>query len=98
MEKEYRIDSENQLNKALKYLATLGYEWNSGRGLTDWKPYTTADDFPIVLTTGITDRPNRVTYGRFDGIDYNPPFDNLLDAPDYSKGEDDSEEEVYSKG
>lgn len=96
MEKDYRIDDEAQLDKALKYLDTLGYEWNSGRGLTDWKPYTWDDDFPIVLTTGIANKPNRVTYGRLGAIgsDYKPPFDNLLDAPDYSKGEDVGSEEI----
>lgn len=86
MEKEYKIDNKIQLGKALKYLDSLGYEWNSGRGLTDWKPDTTADDFPITLSTGISGKPNTVTYAQLgaSSIDYKPPFDNLLDAPDYS--------------
>ena len=90
MEKEYKIDNEAQLDKALKYLDTLGYEWMSGDGLTDWKPDTTADDFPIVLTTGIFSQSNTVTHRLLigSGNDHKPPFDNLLDAPDYSEETD----------
>lgn len=93
--KAYEITNQAQLDRAMKYLDSLGYKWTSGDSLNAWEP-SPVTSWPIVLSTGAWGYDRNISWASLSDIRFFYPdltFDNILDAPDYSGVEVENEVE-----